>query len=215
MKTKTRTSPNQQVTAKKPVKQAAKSATKHVPKKKKKINATNLTTNKKTSINEIPNLPDLSSINIAKLLSNFMTLRSIVKNCTRTLGQVEKFMDSTWSMFNVAQTMMGQARPKRKNPFSFLLPPPKKEAKNKAQDHDDEEIPVIKFPGEDTKPNSKSKSKSKKQSPPPMLGNLMENIDMGQIFKVMQSPIFQQMLSGLLKGKPAASTSSVKDDDKE
>jgi hypothetical protein len=44
-----------------------------------------------------------------------------------------------------------------------------------------------------------------------MLGNLMENIDMGQILKIAQSPMFQKMLSSLLKGKAASTSSSAQD----
>lgn len=144
-------------------------------------------------------ISSLSSANIAKMISNFMTFRSLVKDVSQGIGRLEGFMDSTYNMFSVAQQMLGSTN-RKKNPFSFLLP------KAKKKDIDDEEIPIIKFPGE----NKRSKSKS---GPPPMLGNLMENIDINQILKIAQSPMFQKMLSGLLTGKAASASSSVQDNE--
>lgn len=186
MKTKTRTMQKQTAVRK--------------PKKKTRVASKTLpAVDPKMPVLSDKHLSNLSSINIAKMLSNFMTFRSIVKDVSQGINKLEGFMDSTFSMFRVAQQMMGQSSRSR-NPFSFLLPSGKAKGQDSAED---EEIPIIKFPGENRK--------SKKSGTPPMLGSLMENIDMNQIFKIAQSPMFQKMLSSLLKGKAASSSTSFQD----
>ncbi|MBA4495615.1 hypothetical protein ACFO25_02815 [Paenactinomyces guangxiensis] len=125
-----------------------------------------------------------------------MTFRSTVKDLSHTIKHVETFMDTAYQMFEIASRMLIQSKRKeRSNPFSFL------QGQEPQHHHfDDEEIPVIHLPAETKKG-------------PGDFGNplipLLQNIDLNQLMAVIQSPLFQKLVSHLFQtSKPTTSSFS-------
>ena len=132
-------------------------------------------------------LPNLSSINISKVLSNFMTFRTFLKNVNNNLSRLENFMDSSYQMFNIAQNIIAQNKKKPGGPFAFLFKKQEEEEKNpkkKSLTEDDEnnDLPILNLPEEQ-----------------PKRFRPLRNIDLNEVFKLMQSPLFQKMVSRLIQ----------------
>lgn len=125
-----------------------------------------------------PILSGLSSINIAKMLSHFMTFRSTIKDLSVSLQRMEKMLDSTYQMFEIAQTMMDH----KSNPKQFPAPVRKKQPR---QDPDQEEIPIINLPQDDSVP----------QSP---FSQLFRHFDPQLFMQILKSPMAQRLFSQLL-----------------
>lgn len=123
-----------------------------------------------------PILPGLSSVNTAKMLSYFMTFRSTVKELSSSLKRMEKMLDSTYQMFEIAQQVMNQKNVKSL-PFSSMTPTPEQ---SPAQP--DEEIPVIELPDNE---------------PPPRLAEIFNRFDPRLLYDLLKSPIIQQLISQL------------------
>ncbi|WP_124727317.1 hypothetical protein [Staphylospora marina] len=134
---------------------------------------------------DFPSLPRLSSRNIAKILSGFLTLRSTVKELSLSLQKLERLMDSAWFFLHSAR----QLRKGGMNPLALLPPAGNRQESGGKNDSEDDEIPVIRPPegfGEEN-------------------GNLtpfgMKGIPLGQILAVLQSPLVWRWLGELLNAR--------------
>lgn len=141
-----------------------------------------------------PNTP-LSSINIAKILSSFLTFRSSVKELSQSIQKIEGMMDSAFQMFEMATRMFQQNRgnmfpplPPGQRPFPSL------NARNQ-QNHrpfdffEDEEIPVIDLP------EPRERFPSSRNTPS------LSNINFQQILSLISSPLIQRFISQMFKPK--------------
>ncbi|MBD1371635.1 hypothetical protein IC620_04595 [Hazenella sp. IB182357] len=138
---------------------------------------------------------DLSSINIAKVLTNFMTFRSTVKDVSTSIQKLEKMMDSAYDMFELSSQFFGDTKKRgKRSPF---LPPPRP----KHEQGDD--IPIINLP----EGNHKGPLNSNFLSMLGPLSGVLKNVDIAQIMKIMQSPFAQKMISNLLKANGARTQS--------
>src|SRR5690606_40723671 len=70
----------------------------------------------------------LSSLNLANILSHFLTVRSMIKELSTSLERLENILDSLYQMFEIAQTLMVQRRRTPGRPFLRLLPPRNKQS---------------------------------------------------------------------------------------
>lgn len=123
-----------------------------------------------------PILPGLSSVNTAKMLSYFMTFRSTVKELSSSLRRMEKMLDSTYQMFEIAQHVMNQKKNIQPLPFSSTPSTQSPVPKN-------EEIPVIELPDDE-------------ESPPP-LAEVLSRFNPRLLYDLLKSPIVQQLISQL------------------
>ncbi|SFS94202.1 hypothetical protein [Marininema halotolerans] len=120
----------------------------------------------------------MTTPNLANVISSFYTIRSTVQQLSDSLQRMEKIMTNAYQMFEIANSFMGRRRepglfggPRRRPRLRLIKPP-----------EEDGEIPRLNLPDE-----------------PPGGGNGAFGI--GQLFKLMQSPFVQQMLSGLMNAK--------------
>ncbi|GAA5345696.1 hypothetical protein CLV97_11775 [Planifilum fimeticola] len=123
----------------------------------------------------------LSSLNLANILSHFLTVRSVIKDLSTSLKRLENILDSLYQMFEIAQTFMAQKQREPGRPLLRLVPPRTQK----------------KSPfgwGEDDSPSGDSPS----NSPVPFPGN----IDINQIMALLQSPLVQNLLSQWMKQLP-------------
>jgi hypothetical protein len=120
-----------------------------------------------------------------------MTFRSTVKDLSQSLQRMESFMDSAYRVFEMASSMMGKSGKRGStNPFGLLPPVPN------TKKVDEEEIPVIRLPFE-------------RQGEPSLpLAPLLRNLNFNQLWSIIQSPLFRNLISSLLKSKQTATTSS-------
>jgi hypothetical protein len=139
----------------------------------------------------LPTTPsNLSSANIAKVLSGFMTFRATLKDLSYSLQRMQSLMDSVYQVVGMASNLMGKSRQRRfglpSNPFQPFPRPRRIEQ---------EEIPRIQLPFE-----QQGEATSSTNSP-------LKNFDFSQLWNIMQSPLFQGLISGLLnnKAKPTVS----------
>jgi hypothetical protein len=184
-----------------------KSKTTKKPKTTKRTKNPSLTNIQKNSPPSGPN-PPLSSINIAKVLSGFLTFRSSVKELSESIQKIEKIMDSTFQVVELASTMLQQHHRSLFPPFSsgeqpyapFTARNRKKNRPLNLINEDDEEIPVIRLP----EPREPFLS----PSGPPFL----PNINFQQILSFLSSPLIQRLVSQFFKPKstPTISRKAVK-----
>lgn len=139
----------------------------------------------------------LSSINLAKLLSGFMTFRSTIKDLSHSIQRMENLMDSTYQMFEIASRMLSGSSPQERRNLLTLLPTPKGK-----QPEEDEEIPVIHLPFEEKRDSGSAGMP---------LGPLLQNIDFSQLLAIMQSPLFQNLISNLFRTNKSATVSTRTD----
>lgn len=127
-------------------------------------------------VNHPPILPAFSSQNISKMLSHFMTFHSAIRNLSSSLQRMEKMLDSTYQMFEIAQNMIG----KRKQPSQSLLPsnPERNDPNEKKED-----FPLINLPEENETPVN---------SP---FAHLFQQLDPRFLFQILQSPLVQRFIS--------------------
>lgn len=125
----------------------------------------------------------LSSINLVSILNSFYTIRSTVKDLRVSLEKLDRAMDSAYQMFEIAQSLMKNGQPNAMNehrPPLQLLPPPKSRT---------------------SQPERMSGRPKQKTDDHPLAG-LFENIDIGQIIGLMQSPLVQGLLKQFMSGSP-------------
>jgi hypothetical protein len=136
---------------------------------------------------ETPKLPPLSSRNIAQILSHFMTFRSTISDLSSSLQRIEKMLDSTYQIFEIAHLAIGQRGGPRRLPGFF---------KRNNERQQEGQVPVINLPDEDTAPNAS-------------LAPLLQNFDPQLIMRILRSPLAQRLISQLFS-QPQAMTSSHK-----
>lgn len=166
---------------------------------------------KKTGLTEtqtsLPSAPvqtaktPLSSISLAQMISGFLTFRSTVKDLSTSLQKMESIMDNTYQFFHLAQQFMGK-KSLFQNQRRPLFPLPKNPGNSNSSDLTDEEIPVINLP------------KNIGNIGNPLLGRLLQNMDLNQIMSLMQSPLIQKMISSFFSRGNTAQTSRMHNDRK-
>ncbi len=136
-------------------------------------------------------LSELSSINIAKVLSGFMSLRSTVQDLSQSIQKIENMLDSAYKILEFTNHISSANRRHRHRPFSIPAPSRKERPKPTI----DEEIPVIEWPDEE-KPN--------REFP---VAPLLQSINIGQIVEILKSPFMQKMIAQIFQPKPASTSS--------
>lgn len=127
--------------------------------------------------------PQLNSANIARVLSGFMTFRSTVKDLSKSLQRVENMIDNAYQMFEIASKVMSQTKQQ-----GFPALPDEQRSPSTAE----ENIPVIRLPEEGS---------------PPGFAGQAPSFNFGNILNMLQSPLFQRILSGLFgSSRPAAAS---------
>lgn len=136
-------------------------------------------------------LKSLSSVNLVSILNSFYTIRSTVKDLRVSFEKLDSAMDSAYQMFEIAQGVMRrQPSTNRRTPLR-LLPPP---------------------PGRTSRPNRTSgdldkRAKSDSGAEDNPLAGIFENVDIGQIMSLLQSPLVQGLLKQFAQGSSDAATS--------
>jgi hypothetical protein len=119
----------------------------------------------------------LSSLNLASIISGFANVRSTLQDLSQSIQRIEHIMDSTYRMFELAQQFLANRRGPRRSPFSFGQPGG---FRNRP--------PSLPFPdGNRGAPGSSSP-----------LG-LLSNLDLGQLWNLLQSPLLQAFLRSFAK----------------
>jgi hypothetical protein len=141
----------------------------------------------------LPTTPsNLSSANIAKILSGFMTFRATLKDLSYSLERMQSLMDSVYQVVGVASNFMTRSRQRRlgipPNPFQPFPRPRRTEQ---------EEIPRIQLPLEQQGEGASSSTNSP-----------LKNFDFGQLWNIIQSPLFQNLFSSFLQSKAKPTTSA-------
>jgi len=147
-------------------------------------------------------IPPLSSINIAKILSGFLSFRSSVKDLRQSIQKIESMMDSAYQMFEVASKVMSQksrgksdfpSLPPGESPFSpFSVKETEKNPFPSFMD-EEEDIPVIRLP----EPPGPGPFSSFPGLP------FLQNLNLQQIFSLISSPLVQRFITNLFKAKTA------------
>lgn len=138
-------------------------------------------------------LSQLSSINIAKVLSGFMSLRSTVQDLSQSIQKIENMLDSTYKILELTNHISASNRRRRHRPFSMLAP--SRQEKKRPHPIKEEEIPVIEWPDEE-KPN-----------PELPFAPLLQSINIGQIVEILKSPFMQKMIAQIFQPKPVSTSS--------
>lgn len=131
-------------------------------------------------------IPSLNSLNLVRILNSFYTIRSTVKDLRVTLEKLDRAMDSAYQMFEIAQGFIGTERSRsgRRTPLR-LLPSPNRTSNQPSERNG---MPQ-------TSPDNDEQADNN-----PLAG-LLQNIDIEQIFTIMQSPIVQSILKQLAQGE--------------
>lgn len=136
----------------------------------------------------VPILQPLSSPNISKMLSHFMTFRSTIRELSQSLQRMEKMLDSTYQMFEIAQNIMTR----RNRPP--LLPEPDRNPPQNEQ----ENLPIIDLPDNNEGPID---------SP---FAHLFRQIDPRFLFQLLQSPFVQRFISQFFAAPNKTAAKKVK-----
>ena len=124
----------------------------------------------------------LSSLNLANILSHFLTVRSMIKELSTSLERWENILDSLYQMCEIAQTLMVQRRRTPERPFLRLLPPRNKQSPSGWQQGES--------PSGGDSPDSPA--------------SFPGNIDFNQIMALLQSPLVQNLLSQWMRQLPSS-----------
>ncbi|MFC4078103.1 hypothetical protein [Salinithrix halophila] len=143
----------------------------------------------KPSVKPAPNkAEETNPFNMAQLISSFFTLRSTVQQLSESLQRMEKIMSNAYQIFEMASTFVGRGQgrrmPRRRPPLRLIKP-----------NREEEDFPRLDLPDGPPGPPGASGPLSK----------IMENIDMNQLFKLLQSPMVQQMLNSMMASKTSDS----------
>lgn len=149
--------------------------------------------------------PPLSSVNIAKILSGFLTFRSSVKELSQSIQKIENIMDSAVQMFEIASKVIRQNHSNMPLPLppgeqTFLPLSSRKRSKDRSFEFSDEDIPIIDFPELD------------ERYPAAPGSSIFSNINWQQILSLISSPFVQRLITQLFKPKssPTISKKSIK-----
>ena len=134
-------------------------------------------------------LPPMTSDNIAKVLSGFMTLRSTIQDLSKSIQKLESMMDSAYKIFELTNNMKSAQHGLPSQRTFPMLPPSDRE--HTPSFSEEEEIPVIDWPDE-----------KKTDSP-----SLLQSINIGQIIELLQSPWIQKMIAQMFRPKTASTSS--------
>jgi hypothetical protein len=125
-----------------------------------------------------PFLTPLSSQNLAKVLSNFMTFRSTIQDVSKSLAKLESILNTTYQMFETFQRLSALRKSSPGNPlFSLFSSKPFSQSS-----------PFLPF----------SPHPSNNNPAPKTPFSLFEQVDIKQIFSLLQSPLFQGLLKSFL-----------------
>lgn len=128
-----------------------------------------------------------SKLDLTTLINGFFTFRTTVKDLSLSLQRLENIMDNAFKVFDIANNWVGQQRsPWRRPPLRLVRP----------RQEPDEDIPRLDLP-----PDGPPGMGGGQQSGGNPLGKLMENVDMGQLFRLMQSPVVQNILKGMMQAR--------------
>ncbi|TCS93409.1 hypothetical protein [Hazenella coriacea] len=166
-----------------------------------------------------PTLPfQLSSLNLAKILSGFMTFRSTVRDLSTSIQKVESMMDSAYRMFEVASQIMPQTRQSGRQQNHPFPTRPRFSNPSEPGKPDEDDIPIIRLPMEERQAEPPFPFPNR---PHPMnrrgrpgggglsFASLLQNMDLNQIMGIVQSPFFQKMIANILQPKETAQTSNT------
>lgn len=142
----------------------------------------------KTNANPDSIFKSLSSINLVSILNSFYTIRSTVKDLKVSLEKLDSAMDSAYQMFEIAQGVLKQQQSRKRRPPLQLLPPVPNNRMSRQR----------RPPGGFNQP-----SQEKPDDAEAPLAGLFENVDIGQIMAMMQSPLVQGLLKQFLQGDSA------------
>lgn len=142
------------------------------------------------NIKHPPILPAFSSLNISKMLSQFMTFRSMIQDLSSSLQRMEKMLDSAYQMFEITQNFIGTRNQSRQS----LLPT---NPDRKPSSDNEEDLPMINLPPDQESPI---------QSP---FAQLFRQIDPRFLFQLLQSPLVQRLISQFFTA-PQKSASRIK-----
>lgn len=117
-----------------------------------------------------------------------MTFRSTIRELSQSLQRMEKMLDSTYQMFEIAHNIMT----KRNRPS--LLPEPEKSPLHDKQDN----VPIINLPDDKEGPID---------SP---FAHLFRQIDPRFLFQLLQSPFVQRFISQFLAAPNKTAATKVK-----
>lgn len=129
-------------------------------------------------------LKSLGTINFAKIVDSFTALQSTVRDLRASLERLDRLMNSAYQLLGMFNGLA------RNNSFSNrqlpigLLPPPGDESWEQHSPTDT---------------NNPSDNETNNSNPP--LSGLLEQIDVGQLMSMLQSPIVQQFIKQFLGGK--------------
>lgn len=138
-------------------------------------------------------LSQLSSVNIAKVLSGFMSLRSTVQDLSQSIQRIENMLDSAYKILELTNQISAANRRRKHRPFPMLAP--SREQRMPSQPAEEEEIPVIEWPDEG-KPDSEMP-----------FAPLLQSINIGQIIEILKSPFIQKILAQIFQPKPVSASS--------
>lgn len=119
----------------------------------------------------------LSSLNLASIISGFANVRSTLQDLSQSIQRIERIMDSAYQMFAVTQHYMANRSGLRRSPFLFGQPRGFRERP-----------PSLPFPG----------GNRDAPAPPSPLG-LLGNLDLRQLWNLLQSPMLQSILRSFAK----------------
>lgn len=119
----------------------------------------------------------LSSLNLASIISGFANVRSTIQDLSQSIQRIERIMDSAFRMFELAQTYMGNRNGPRRPLFPFGPPG-----------------------GFRNRPPSLPFSDDNRDNPGPFSPpGLSGNLDLSQLWNLLQSPILQSLLRSFAK----------------
>lgn len=129
-----------------------------------------------------PIVTPLSSQNLAKVLSHFMTFRSTIQDVSKSLAKLESILNTTYQMFEIFQRVNTLRKTNPSNPLLSLFTP-------KPPNPSSPSSPFLPLPPHPLNNNPTPKAPS----------SLFEQLDIKQIFSLLQSPLLQGMLKMLFQ----------------
>ncbi|WP_169835584.1 hypothetical protein [Novibacillus thermophilus] len=119
------------------------------------------------------------------ILNSFYTIRMTVKDLRVSLEKLDSAMDSAYQMVEIAQSLFNNQSSGKGRPPLRLLPP-------------------------DNRAPKRRDKKSERRQSDDQLSGLLDNVDVGQLMTLMQSPFVQNILKQIFQGDALNSGSSTK-----
>lgn len=120
------------------------------------------------------------SLSLANIISSFYTFRSSVQDLSASLQRIENILDSCYRIFELAQTFVDRKPAAARSPLQLLPPGIRTPKKNRP----------LPFFQDNPQDNAET----------PSLGPLLANLDLQKMMELLQSPLVQSLLSGMLQG---------------